>query len=315
MDTRSQPSGPGLPDQHAAVEQSLPDRVPVGEPAEQHEVRVASRRPSRPCSRSQSTVRSRSARSVSTLASSSSACRERGRRGRLGDRGQVVRQPHHPQRVADLRRRGEVAEPCPGERERLAHRAGDDQVAGASGSSSSALGGAGAAELRVGLVDHDDAAVLAARSSHSVPITSSGSAVPVGLFGEGSSTTSGRCSRDQRHGRGRGRTRSPRARRPATQSVIVSRAYSGYIEYVGANDDRRPPGPAERLQQLQHHLVGPVGRPHLLRRDRRAGLGGQVRGQVCAQRGELAVGVAVQRARRRRHRPRRCRRRSLADGG
>ena len=32
-------------------------------------------------------------------------------------------------------------------------------------------------------------------------------------------------------------------RRPATQVVIASRAYSGYIEYVGANETTFRPGP------------------------------------------------------------------------
>ena len=84
------------------------------------------------------------------------------------------------------------------------------------------------------------------------------------------------------------------SRRPSTHSVTVSRAYSGYMEYVGANDSASRPGPAEGLQQLEHHLVGAVGRPDLLRRDRSGRVAREVRRQRAAQLGELAVGVAVQ---------------------
>ena len=128
----------GLADQHAVVEQALPDGVPVGVAAEQHEVGVAL-----------GDLRPRAAqpggRGVALGAQVVDAGEQlvgvpqRGQRGGLGDGAEVVGQPHHADRVADLRRGREVAEPGPGERERLAHRAGDDQVAQA-GSSSSALG-------------------------------------------------------------------------------------------------------------------------------------------------------------------------------
>ncbi len=66
--------------------------------------------------------------------------------------------------------------------------------------------------------------------------------VPVGLFGEHSSTIEG-CSRSiNSSAAGRSSTKSP-SRRPVTHRVCVSRAYSGYIEYVGANDTAVRPGP------------------------------------------------------------------------
>ena len=76
----------------------------------------------------------------------------------------------------------------------------------------------------------------------------------------------------------------------------MSRAYSGYIEYVGAKLSADPTGTAEGLQQLQHHLVGAVRRPHLLGADAVRGVAGEVRRQRAAQLDELAVGVAVQAA-------------------
>src|SRR5262249_45383218 len=66
-------------------------------------------------------------------------------------------------------------------------------------------------------------------------VTSIGNAVPVGLFGEASSTTDGRCREIAAIALLRSSVKSS-ARRPVTHAVLVSRAYSGYIEYVGAND-------------------------------------------------------------------------------
>ena len=70
----------------------------------------------------------------------------------------------------------------------------------------------------------------------------------------------------------------------------------GCIEYDGVKPSAVRPGPAERLQDLLEHLVGAVGRPHLLaaRRPRRPG---QVGGEVGAQRDGVPVGVAVERGR------------------
>src|SRR5699024_7049253 len=58
-----------------------------------------------------------------------------------------------------------------------------------------------------------------------------------------------------------------------------------------------PPGPTEGEQQVQHHLVGPVRGPDVLRTQAGGGgLGAQVAGQVGAQVEEVAVRVPVQRA-------------------
>ena len=49
--------------------------------------------------------------------------RQRGQRGGLGDRRQVVRQPHQLHGVDHGRVGGQVAQPQPGRAERLGHRA------------------------------------------------------------------------------------------------------------------------------------------------------------------------------------------------
>jgi hypothetical protein len=60
-------------------------------------------------------------------------------------------------------------------------------------------------------------------------IDASGVRWPVGLFGEASSTTDGRCREIAAIALLRSSVKSS-ARRPVTQAVFVSRAYSGYIE-------------------------------------------------------------------------------------
>ena len=71
----------------------------------------------------------------------------------------------------------------------------------------------------------------------------------------------------------------------------MSRAYSGYIEYVGANESTGPARPGEGLQHVQHHLVAAVGRPDLLGGEPVA----EVAGQVGAQRQRVPLGIAVHR--------------------
>ena len=115
---------------------------------------------------------------------------QRGPRDRLGDRGQVVGQPHEQQRVDHGRVGGEVAEPGAGERERLGHRAGDDQPGPARQQGERARR-AGPAELGVGLVDDDHAGRGVAER---LDRGRAASAVPVGLFGEVRKTTSAACS-------------------------------------------------------------------------------------------------------------------------
>ena len=83
---------------------------------------------------------------------------------------------------------------------------------------------------------------MPAAASQSAETASGGSAVPVGLLGLGSSTTLGCCSAIRSRAWSRSREKSV-SRCPTTQSVTESRAYSGYIEYVGAKLSARRPGP------------------------------------------------------------------------
>ena len=68
-------------------------------------------------------------------------------------------------------------------------------------------------------------------------------AVPVGLFGLAMKITSGCCSSMAATASRRVDGEVVAARRRCVQAVWVLRAYSGYIEYVGANDSTVRPGP------------------------------------------------------------------------
>ena len=81
-------------------------------------------------------------------------------------------------------------------------------------------------------------------TSTSVSMSDSGRAVPVGLFGEASRTTDGWCCSIAASAADNSIVKSS-ARRPTTHRECVSRAYSGYIEYVGANESTVRPGPAK----------------------------------------------------------------------
>ena len=99
----------------------------VGEPTEQQEVRVAGDH-AEPLPASPLSTRSRSADSSCTLPRVSSACRNAARAAACVTDRQVVRQAHQQQRVDHRRRGDQVAEPSAGERERLAHRPGHDEL-------------------------------------------------------------------------------------------------------------------------------------------------------------------------------------------
>ncbi len=175
-----------------------------------------SRRPRSPCA-AQPADRSRRARAAARRPCPAARRRvpQRRQRGRLGDRREVVGQPDDAERVADRGVGGEVAEPGAGERERLAHGAGDDEVAvlaaAARARSASRRGGTRRTPRRRPPGRCRRARVASTR------IASAGSAVPVGLLGDGSSTTLGRCSAIERRARGRGRARSRSSRWPTTQ--------------------------------------------------------------------------------------------------
>ena len=94
-------------------------------------------------------------------------------------------------------------------------------------------------------------------ASQSVVIASGGSAVPVGLLGDGSSTTDGRRSSTSERAWSRSRLKSS-SRWPVTHSVWVSRAYSGYIEYVGAKLNTLRPGPPKACSSCSITSLDPL---------------------------------------------------------
>ena len=81
--------------------------------------------------------------------------------------------------------------------------------------------------------------------------------MPVGLFGDGRSTTAGRCSRMRSRAASRSSEKSV-SRRPTTQPVIASRAYSGYMEYVGAKLSAVRPGPPKACSSWSMTSLEPL---------------------------------------------------------
>src|SRR5680860_1485084 len=153
--------------EHPPVEQVLPGAFLVVQTAEEHEVGVARHRVQAearqgvhdPVALHLDRVDGRQQRA---------GVRESGARRGLGQGRQVVRQPHQPQRVADGGGRGEVAEPGTGEREGLAHGAGDDQTWPV-GEHGQRRYGALSGELGVRLVNHHHAARGLRGRDHDVP--------------------------------------------------------------------------------------------------------------------------------------------------
>ena len=106
--------------------------------------------------------------------------------GGLGDRRQVIGQPHQQHRLDDGGRGDQVAEPTAREREGLAHRPGDDQPGRVLLDQLHRAGLCG--ELAVGLVEDQIPAGIASRSLRR---SSSGTLWPDGLFGLATNTMSG----------------------------------------------------------------------------------------------------------------------------
>ena len=123
------------------------------------------------------------------------------------------------------------------------------------GSSSSALGVP--ARRNSAYASSTTTTPVVAAASHSASTTSSGSAVPVGLLGDGSSTTLG-CSRSDQLARRSGSSAKSLSRCPSTHRVPVSRAYSGYIEYVGAKLTAVRPGPPKACSRCSITSLEPL---------------------------------------------------------
>src|ERR1700691_2337996 len=120
-------------------------------------------------------------------------------------------------------------------------------------------------------------------ASYTASITASGSAVPVGLFGDVRKTRSGPSSRTVATAVAGGRY--PAGAR-VLRGLLVHR-----VRRLEA--ERGAAGPAEGEQQLLHDLVGAVGGPDLVPPEPVPEVGGQ----VVAQADDVAVRVPVQGAR------------------
>src|SRR5699024_3514762 len=87
---------------------------------------------------------------------------------------------------------------------------------------------------------------------------------------------------------------------PARCGAVTGERVPGVlgVHRVGGGEGQHAaPGPAEGLQQVNHHFVRAVAGPDVLRRELLCpGLGGEVLGEPGAQRREVPVRVAVQSA-------------------
>ena len=211
--------------------------------------------------------------------------------GGLRQRRQMIGQADELQRVDDGRRRGQVAQPPARKGERLAHRPADHELVPVRAEQRHGAGPV--RELGVRLVHDDDPGRSVDEASEVVWIED----CPVGLLGLVRNVTSGARSASSAAAAGTSTARSA-PRGAGSHSVRVPPAMIGCIEYEGTNPTRQPSGPAEGLQELLEDLVGAVGGPDVRRSSAAHPCGGQVRGEVGAQRDGVAVRVAVQLARR-----------------
>ena len=269
------------------VVQRLPGRRRVGDTGEQHEVRPAL----------VGRVAQRGERRGDAIALRDDVVdhREHGRRvtqcrdsGGLSERAEVVGQADEAQGVDHGGVGREIPHPCAGERECLAHRARDDETLPAGQQRQRGPRVAGR-ELLIGLVDDHDAVGGVVHCFDDVE--------PEGGAGRivrrAQEHDVGPGLRDLRGGVLRGE----RVVHPARAGHVRRAGRTGQqrIHRVGRGEPERGASRAgERLQQVLQHLVGAVGRPDLI--------GGEtvteVIGEALAQRGELAVRVAVDLAQR-----------------
>ena len=213
---------------------------------------------------------------------------QRGAGGGLGDRRQVIRQPHQQHGVDNGRRSDQVTEAAAGERERLAHGPGDDQLGRVFVDQ---LDRAGLRrELAVRLVEDENAgghrveqpAQVAERDALARRVIRAGDEHHVGA-----------ALGDRRDGDVYVKAEVVGA--VGHQPLGLSAAGDDRVHRIGRHEaERAAARPAERLQQLLQDFVRTVGGPEVFDAERGSGLRGQVRGQVGAQRHRVAVGVAVQ---------------------
>ena len=239
----AQPAGGSdLADQHPAVEQRLPQARAGRRSGRRGRSWRRSRRPRARDRRASRRGRRGPSRSRSTAASISVGVGQGDPGDGLRDGRQVVRQPDEPQRVDEGRVRGQVAEPPAGEGEGLGHRAADRQPRPPGQQLERARRARRARTRRRPRRPRRRPGL----ASTSATTTSSGSAVPVGLFGLVTRTTSGRVSRDRRDGRVDvdGEVLGPRegdeARVGVTRVLGVHRVGRGEAQHGPARARRRP---------------------------------------------------------------------------
>ena len=216
-------------------------------------------------------------------------------RGRLRHRRQVVGQTHETHRVADLARGGHVTDARAGERERLAHRAADDQ-ARVIGEQLEGARRARARELDVRLVDDDDGVRRRVVDGAHDVVAHRGARRVVRRADEHDVRTVLAhlldCEVD---------VEVVDALTTIAQAVDPCRsraARDDRVHRVARREAERDAARAtEGLHDVAEHLVAAVGGPDLLDRQPDARHAIEVVGEGRAQFGELAVRVAVQPAR------------------
>ena len=132
-------------------------------------------------------------------------------------------------------------------------------------------------------------------ASHTSSIVLSGSAVPVGLFGEARNTRSGWNSRTAATARpgSSPNPSSPASRAPGTQRVAVICVMTGCIEYDGSKPSAVRPGPPKASSSCCMTSLEPLAAQTCSLRQPVP----EIAGQVVAQAGGVTVRVPVERAR------------------
>ena len=265
-------------DQDAGVEVALPGGGRVGELTEQHEVGVAGDDP-----------KTHAAQGFGDPLTFGDQCGDAGQRlvgvsqrgacGGLGERRQVVRQPHQQHRVDHRGRGDQVAEPAAGERERLAHRARHDQLGRV------LLDEADRAwrrrELAVRLVEDQDAGVHRVEQPAQIVQRN---ALPRRVVRAGDEHDVGAVLDDR--GDGRVGVEAEVVGAVCLQPPRLGAVGDDRVHRVRRHEaDCAAARPAERLQQLLQHLVGTVGGPEVFDADLHAGLArsGRRRGRCAAR--------------------------------
>ena len=208
-------------------------------------------------------------------------------RGSLRDHREVIRQTDQQQGVDHRRVGGQVTEPPSGERERLAHGSADNNRGRELLDERHSARCRG--ELRVGLVDDDDAGCRRRDCPHLV---------------QRYRATRRIVRRRQEHhvgpqflDRAQGHVEVERevgAALGLDPGGVDTRGDDRMHRVRGHESECRSSRSAEGLQQLLQHFIGSVCCPQVLDTEPDAGPGGEVCGQIRTQGDGIAIGIAVQ---------------------